>query len=49
MPSATQSRAAVTIPPVLHHAQIPVMRMEDNFKHAEQYREINGTNMYYNL
>ena len=49
MPSATQSQAAVLMPPVLQHAPIPVMRMEDNFEHAEQYRESNGTNTYYNL
>ena len=28
MPLATHSRAAVLMPPVLHHAPIPVMRME---------------------
>ena len=49
MPLATQSRAAVSMPPVLHHTPISVMRMEDNFEHAEQYRESNGTNTYYNL
>ena len=49
MPLATQSRAAVMMPPVLHHAPILIMRMEDNFEHAEQYRESNGTNTYYNL
>ena len=49
MPSATHSRASVLMPPVLHHALIPVMRMEDNFEHAEQHRESNGSNTYYNL
>ena len=49
MPSATQSRAAVLMPPVLHHVPIPVMRIADNFKHAEQYSESNGTKTYYNL
>ena len=49
VPLATQSQAAVVMPPVLHHAPIPVMRMEDNFKHADQYRESNGTKTYYNL
>ena len=49
MPSATHSQPDVSMPPVLHHAPIPVMRMEDNFEHAEQYRESNGTNTYYNL
>ena len=49
MPLATQSRAAVSMPPVLHHTLIPFMRMEDKFKHAEQYSESNGTKTYYNL
>ena len=49
MPSATQSRAAVSMPPVVHHAPIPVMRMADNFEHVEQYSESNGTKTYYNL
>ena len=38
MPLATQSRAAMSMPPVL--------RMKDNFEHAEQYSD---TNTYYNL
>ena len=49
MPSTSQSQAAVSMPPVLHHAPIPVMRMADNFKHAEQYSESNVTKTYYNL
>ena len=35
MPFTTHSQASVSMPPVLHHAPIPVMRMEDNFKHVE--------------
>ena len=41
IPSATHSRATVSMPPVLYAAPPPMMRMADNFvqEHTEQYRD----------